>query len=295
MSASLSSPVKARCSYFGHCGGCAHQDKSYDEQLRLKRARVADLIAPFVAISEILPSPDVWYYRNKMEFSFGDVYPPQEGAPPLKLGLKPKGRWFEIIDLQECFLLSPETPALLAAVRRWAIENKVPPYINKRNTGLLRHLVVREAKNTGQRLVMLVTAPGAIPTESFVKAVESAYPATTVIWGVNGKVSDTAVSEKLGALYGPGYIGETLRFPDQEIHFRISPQAFFQTNTRGAERLYTLLRTWVQELAPQAALDLYCGGGGIALSLSGVVPKIYGVELNASAVADAKVGFYNDV
>jgi 23S rRNA (uracil1939-C5)-methyltransferase len=290
MSASSNSPAEtaARCAHFGTCGGCSSQNLPYEEQLKAKLARVGALIGAFVTPSEIIPSPDIWFYRNKMEFSFADVYPPREGAPPLTLGLKPKGKWFEVIDLQHCFLLSQETAALLAAVRRWAIENKVPPYINKRNTGALRHLVVREAKNTGERMVLLVTAPHQIPTESFVEAVRRAYPASTVLWGVNGKVSDTAISDKIGPLYGPGHITEELRFPGQTVKYRISPQAFFQTNTLGTQRLYGVLRDWIKELAPRAALDLYCGGGGIGLSLSGVVEKVYGVELNAAAVADAK-------
>jgi 23S rRNA (uracil-5-)-methyltransferase RumA len=298
MSASLSSAPEPRsgegaetprCRHFGSCGGCSHQDKSYDAQLALKRARVEALLAPLsIRVDEVLGSPEIWYYRNKMEFSFGDVYPPVPGGPVLKLGLKPKGRWYEILDLQECFLLSPETPALLRAVRAWAAEHQLLPYNSKRHTGLLRHLVVREAKNTGERMVLLVTSPGQIPTDSFVAAVRSAYPATTVMWGVNGKVSDTAISDQLGPLFGPGFIVETLKFGRDEIRYRVSPQAFFQTNTKGAERLYGLLRSWTTELAPQAALDLYCGGGGIALSLSGVVKKVYGAELNASAIADAK-------
>jgi 23S rRNA (uracil1939-C5)-methyltransferase len=146
--------------------------------------------------------------------------------------------------------------------------------------------VVREGKNTGERLVLLVTSPAQIPTESFVAAVRSAYPATTVLWGVNGKVSDTAITDKTGTLYGPGYIGEMLRVDGRDLHYRISPQAFFQTNTKGAERLYGLIADWIGR--PKAALDLFCGGGGIALSLAGSCGKVYGAELNASAVADAK-------
>ncbi len=285
-----SSSVTARCRHFGTCGGCQLQHLSYEAQLAQKKQRVQALLKPLgVEVASIHPSPEVWYYRNKMEYSFGDVYPPgSEGAKTLKLGLKPRGKWFEILDLQECFLLSPETPALLAAVRTWALGNNVPPYNNKKHVGALRNLVLREAKNTGERLVTLVTAPYDLPTESFVEAVRAVYPATSVVWGVNGKVSDTAISDKLGALYGPGHVVEELRFGERRIKYRISPQAFFQTNTHGAEVLYGVIRRYVKELAPQAALDLYCGGGGIALSLADVCGKVYGVELNAAAIEDAK-------
>lgn len=286
MSASLSSAVSPRCRHFGSCGGCQLQNLAYDDQLSLKVEKVRRLTGLEIAAAHA--APQAWNYRNKMEFSFGDVYPPIPGGPTVKLGLKPRGKWFEILDLQECFLPSPETPALLAAVRRWAEENKVPPYNIRRHTGVLRHLVLREAKNTGERLVLLVTAPAEIPVDSFVKAVLEVYPATTIVRGVNGKISDTAVSDQMGALYGPGHVTEELRFPGQSVRYRISPQAFFQTNTLGTEVLYGLLRRWFTDLGATSALDLYCGGGGIALSLAGVVKKVYGVELNAAAVEDAK-------
>src|SRR5687767_4172017 len=134
MSASLNSPpdtarrdeVAPKCFHFGACGGCQLQNLSYESQLALKFQRVSSLLSPLgIELSDVIRSPDQWFYRNKMEFSFGDVYPPVEGGPTLKLGLKPRGKWFEILDLQECHLLSPETPALLAAVRRWAAENGV--------------------------------------------------------------------------------------------------------------------------------------------------------------------------
>jgi len=107
-------------------------------------------IAGLPALS-ILGAPSAWNYRNKMEFSFGDVYPPAAGQW-LKLGMKPKGRWYEILDLQECHLPSPEAAPLLAAVRTWAEKEKVPPYNSHKKNGQLRHLVIREAKNRADHL-----------------------------------------------------------------------------------------------------------------------------------------------
>ncbi|MBI5629835.1 MAG: 23S rRNA (uracil(1939)-C(5))-methyltransferase RlmD [Elusimicrobia bacterium] len=278
-----------RCSHFGSCGGCSLQDLSYEDQLSLKLGKVSLLLEPVGAKpGRIHPSPDPWFYRNKMEFSFGDVYPPIPGGPSLYLGLKPKGRWYQILDLRECFLLSPETPALLEAVRRWAGREGILPYNSRRHTGFLRHLVVREAKNSGERLVLLVTAPGAFPGESFARAVSEAYPATTILRGVNGKSSDTAVSDSMEILMGSGVITESLRFPEEKLSFRVSPHSFFQTNTRGTELLYGLLRSWAKELGPKAILDLYCGGGGIALSLASLCQKATGAELQASSIEDAR-------
>lgn len=138
-------------------------------------------------------------------------------------------------------------------------------------------------------MVLLVTTNGAIPKSSFIEAVQAVYPATTILLGSNAKASDTAISDTMEVLMGAGYITETLYFPDGAVDYRISPHSFFQTNTKGAEMLYGLLRSWTRELPSSSiVLDLYCGGGGIALSLAGAARKVVGVELNAVAVADAK-------
>ncbi|MBI4061480.1 MAG: 23S rRNA (uracil(1939)-C(5))-methyltransferase RlmD [Elusimicrobia bacterium] len=291
MSATSSSPTESvRCRHFGACGGCSLQDKSYDAQLVLKKDKVLTALSGVEGLPElaVLGSPDRWHYRNKMEFSFGDVYPPVEGKW-LKLGMKPKGRWYEILDLQECHLPSPEAAGLLASVRRWAESEKVPPYNAHKKNGVLRHLVLREAKNRPERMVLLVTTDGQVPRTSFIDAVLAAYPATTILLGSNAKASDTAISDSLEILTGSGFITETLYFPDGAVDYRVSPHSFFQTNTKGAEVLYGLLRSWTRELpSTGTVLDLYCGGGGIALSLAGAARKVVGVELNAAAAADAR-------
>ncbi len=292
MSAISSSPTEASllCRHFGTCGGCSLQDRSYDAQLVLKKDKVLAALAGIEGLPapSLIGAPDIWNYRNKMEFSFGDVYPPVAGKW-LKLGMKPKGRWYEILDLQECRLPSPEAAKLLASVREWAEREKVPPYNSHKKEGVLRHLVLREAKNRPERMVLLVTTDGNIPKPSFIEAVQAVYPATTILLGSNAKASDTAVSDSIETLTGTGYITETLYFPDGAVDYRISPQSFFQTNTKGTEALYGLLRAWTRELTGTGTvLDLYCGGGGIALSLAGAARKVVGVELNPSAVADAK-------
>jgi len=292
MSATSSPPTErsaALCRHFGTCGGCAIQDKPYEAQLAYKKEMIAAALKGLEGLPELSMqgAPQVWNYRNKMEFSFGDVYPPVPGQW-LHLGMKPKGRWHTILDLEECRLPSPEAAPLLAAVRGWAAREKVAPYNSHKKEGQLRHLVLREAKNRAERMVLLVTTTGEIPKESFVAAVKSVYPATTILLGRNAKASDTAISDSLEVLTGPGFVTETLKFPDGSVDYRISPQSFFQTNTLGAQKLYALLRDWTRELKAKAVLDLYCGGGGIALSLAGAVEKVVGVESNVSAVADAK-------
>jgi 23S rRNA (uracil1939-C5)-methyltransferase len=285
-----SGAVAPRCRHFGSCGGCAHQDLGYEAQLAAKKAAVEKALSGLSGLPalSILGAPDVWNYRNKMEFSFGDVYPPVEGGPWLKLGMKPKGRWHTILDLEECHLPSIEAAGLLKAVRAWAEAERVPPYNSHKKEGLLRNLVIREAKNTPERMVVLVCSDGAVPEASFVKAVLSVYPATTILIGRHASVSDTAQTESIECVYGPGHIRETLRFPEGDVQYRVSPSSFFQTNTRGTEVLYGLVRAWARELGGGLALDLYCGGGGIALALAGACRKVVGVELVEAAVRDAE-------
>ncbi len=290
MSVTLNLPISTDlCRHFGDCGGCSIQDLSYDDQLAYKKDKVAAALAGIPDLPElsIQGSPLERHYRNKMEFSFGDVYPPVPGQW-LHLGMKPKGRWYKILDLEECHLPSPEAAPLLAAVRAWAARELVTPYNSHKKIGTLRHLVIREAKNRPERMVVLVTSTGEIPRESFIAAVNAVYPATTILVGRNAKVSDTAVSDSMEILTGPGYIVETLDFGDGKVDYRISPQSFFQTNSKGTELMYGILRSWTRELKAKLMLDLYCGGGGIALSLAGAVKQVVGVESNLAAVADAK-------
>ena len=292
MSVTSSSPTEAaaaRCRHFGTCGGCSLQDRAYEDQLSYKKDKVAAALngLPDLPPLSIVGAPEIWNYRNKMEFSFGDVFPPVAGQW-LKLGMKPKGRWYHILDLQECFLPSPEAAPLLAAVRAWAEREKVTPYNSHKKEGQLRHLVIREAKNRAERMVVLVTTTGEVPNDTFIRAVKSVYPATTIMIGRNVKISDTAVSDSFEALTGSGFITESLNFDDGSVDYRISPLSFFQTNTKGAEVLYGILRAWTRELKATLMLDLYCGGGGIALSLAGAAGKVIGVESNPAAVADAK-------
>jgi 23S rRNA (uracil-5-)-methyltransferase RumA len=181
--------------------------------------------------------------------------------------------------------MSPEAARLLDSVHAWARAENLEPYNLHRQTGFLRHLVVREAKGTPDRMVLLVTSPGALPRESFVKAVLAAYPATTVLWGVNRKKADVAKSDKIEVLLGPGTITDSVL----GRRFRISPHSFFQTNTKGAEALYARIKEWLGELEPKNLLDLYCGSGGISLCVADRCDFVLGIEEIASAVADAQL------
>ncbi|MBI4249563.1 MAG: 23S rRNA (uracil(1939)-C(5))-methyltransferase RlmD, partial [Elusimicrobia bacterium] len=208
----------------------------------------------------------------------------------LVLGFKKRKRWDFTLNMRECRIFSPRAGALLEAVRAWAGREGLPAYDSKTHNGFLRHLVLREGKNTGQMMVILVSGGGLSPEaveglqKSFVEAALKACPGATVLWGENAKLADTAVSDTLKTLSGPGYIEERMG----DLVFRISPHSFFQTNSRGAQELYAVLRGWVEDSAARRVLDLYCGGGGISLTLARSVEKVVGVEIHPDAVADAR-------
>ncbi|MFA6093612.1 MAG: 23S rRNA (uracil(1939)-C(5))-methyltransferase RlmD [Elusimicrobiota bacterium] len=279
--------MKPACRHFGDCGGCRLQDIAYEDQLAKKAAELEKLYAVrgWTQPIPVHPSPETFYYRNKMEFSFQDVYPvPAVGEDRVLLGLKRKNRWDKVMNLEDCRLLSKETPELLAAVHGWARRENLDPYNLHKHTGFLRHLVVREGKNTGERMVLLVTTPGELPKESFVSAVRKVYPASTILHGLNSSKSDTAQAQQIQVLYGPGIIHESLL----GRKFRVSPYSFMQTNTRGAEFLYGMIRDWLRGLGIKNLLDLYSGCGGIALSVAEACGQVMGVEIVESAVEDAR-------
>lgn len=215
-----------------------------------------------------------------MEFAFGGL----KDAPPL-LGLRQKGKFDRIVDLTECRLLSPEAGKLLRAVRHWAEDEQLPTYHLKSHKGFLRYLVVREGKNTNQRMVNLITAEGNSPKAGFMGALrKSGVKVDTAIWSVNATLSDVAQGEEREVFSGPGFIEDSL---GGKI-FRISPSTFFQTNTRGAEKLYTAIGELLGESGPSDMLfDVYCGSGSIGLFLADKFSRVVGLELNISAVADA--------
>ncbi len=292
MSVSLSSTpepaaISPRCQHFGECGGCQLQDRPYEAQLALKTEKVRALLEPLGWNRPLRAhaSPQLWYYRNKMEFSFQDVFPaPPLGEDYLLLGLKRRKRWDKVMNLSECHLLSPQAPALLEAVHAWAFRENLEPYNLHRHRGFLRHLVLREAKNTPDKMVLLLSSEGKLPEGSFLEAVLSRYPASSVLWGMHAGAADVARSDGVKVLSGQDHITEEIL----GRRFRISPYSFFQTNSNGAAALYSILREWLASIGPKNVLDLYCGSGAIGLCVADLCERVMGVESVPSAVEDAR-------
>jgi 23S rRNA (uracil1939-C5)-methyltransferase len=290
------------CPHFGLCGGCQWQDLAYEEQLHWKRLQVQECLQHLAGLRPgdiALPvaSPQPRYYRNKMEFTFAPRpwLPPEEFAAGLNpdqgacaLGLHVGAAFDRVFNLEQCFLQSPQTAAIVKEVRRWCGESGLPAYNTRTHQGFWRFLVLREGKRTGQTLVHLVTSDQgeAAAVDALAGHLKAGFPAiTTLVHSLSQKKAQVAVGEVSRTLWGPGHIEEQFG----GLRLRISAQSFLQTNTLAAEALYEAVSRLGGFTGQETVWDLYCGAGSIALFLASRVRRVVGFELVAEAVEDAYV------
>jgi 23S rRNA (uracil1939-C5)-methyltransferase len=274
--------VDAPCRHYPACGGCRFQDLAYDAQIAAKEEQVADALRRIGGIPEpplepILGSDDVFHYRNKLEYSFTQL----EDGPTL--GFHKAGRWDEVLEIERCWLTTDLGNAIRNAVREWAREERLVAYDQAEQTGYLRHLVVREARNTGQTLVQLVTAAGEkFDAGHFVDVLRRFPEVRAIHWSQNDSPAEvTNLPTEL--LWGEEAIEELLC----GLRFRVRPNAFLQTNTAMAERLYGLARDFAALSGRETVYDLYCGIGTIGLTLADGALTVWGVEVSEESVACA--------
>jgi 23S rRNA (uracil1939-C5)-methyltransferase len=276
------SRVVAPCRHFGVCGGCRFQDLAYDAQVAEKERQVRDALArigrfPDPPLEPILPAASQFGYRNKLEYSF------TSGDDGVDLGFHRAGRWDEVIGIQECLLTTDLGNAIRLAVRDWAREERLESYDQETGSGYLRHLVVREGRNTNQALVVLVTAPGERFEAGYLVDVLRRFPEVRAIhWAINDTPAEqTNLPTRL--LWGDEAIEEEIL----GLRFRIRPSAFLQTNTEMATRLYELARDYARLTGSENVYDLYCGTGTIGLALASRARAVWGLEISEEAVACA--------
>jgi len=284
-----------RCPHFGECGGCRMQDAPYPEQVARKASTLETLFREvWRAPIAVEPSPAIWHYRNKVDFNFGrkwyDEKPPEGFVRESVLGFKARGRWFAPLDIDECRIGPEGLPALLESVRGWMHAQGLHAFDSRTGEGFLKILLVREAKRTGQRMVVLITGDGDFDRASFVEAVQCAFPATSIYHGIFRGLADVAFADETELLDGTPAIEERLIIAGaaRELRFRISPFSFFQTNTLAAEKLYAAIRRWVAATTPTMLYDLYGGAGGIAFACADLVHSVHSVDTVASASEDGK-------
>jgi 23S rRNA (uracil1939-C5)-methyltransferase len=275
--------VEAPCAHYPACGGCRFQDLVYEAQAAAKAAWVEDSLRRIAGIAEpaiepIVPAEEVFHYRNKMEYSFA---PGEDGRPTL--GLHRAGRWDEVLEIERCWLTTELGNAIRNTMREWAIEEKLEPYDQAEGTGYLRHLVVREGINTGQVLVQLVTHKRERFDRERLIEVLTQFPAVRSIhWSINDTPAEvTNLPSEL--LWGEEAIEEEIG----GLRFRVRPNAFLQTNTRMAGRLYEVARREAALTGSETVYDLYCGIGTIGLSMAKDAMTVWGVDISEESVACA--------
>ena len=278
-------------------------DLPYGQQLAQKTARVKELLRDFWSGDiPVTPTDEPFYFRNKVELGFChqpvwkepfDKKVKRDKTIPLEfeqtLGFKLKGRWDRAVDIQQCVLFDEHLIPLLQTVRAWAKAENLSYYDHRRHTGVLRHLMLRTGKNTGEAIAVLFVTDD-VPEKSFVSAVESVWPQANIMLAVNTSLADTAAPESLRVLKGKDFITEKiiLSAPDgtaeREVVFKLSPQSFFQTNTLTAQKMYSRVRALVKEISPKIIYDLYGGAGSFSLSCADLCEKSLCVESVAPAV-----------
>jgi len=290
------------CPHFVVCGGCQWQDLAYEEQLHWKRIQVEECLRHLGGLSPgiILPtvaSPQQRYYRNKMGFTFAPMPGlASKGLAATKsshggacaLGLHAGSSSDQIFNLEQCFLQSPQSPAMVQEVRRWCGTSGLPAYNPKNQRGFWRFLVLREGKRTAQTLVHLITTDQGDPVavEALGTFLKARFPSiTTLVHSRRRQKAQIANGESSRTLWGPGYIEEQLG----QLRLRISPNSFFQTNTAATEGLYGAISQFGEFTGQETVWDLYCGAGSIALSLASQVRRVVGFELVPEAVNDAYI------
>jgi 23S rRNA (uracil1939-C5)-methyltransferase len=259
--------------------GAPWQVLPYERQLAEKEGQVRDAlerIAHFEQppVESIVPAVEQLRYRNKVEYSFGEA---DDGR--LVLGFHRPGRWDLIDDVDEDILASERVDELREAVKAWCREEGLSTYDRRDGTGLLRNLVVREGRRTGQLQARIVTSEG----EFRAPELAAVAPADSFLWTRAAGVAETTQGGRTEAIKGSEMLEEELA----GLRFQISPDAFFQTNTEMAERLYGVAAELAGLSGRERVLDLYSGIGTIALVLALDAGEVAGVEIVERAVADA--------
>ncbi len=278
--------VDAPCPHAGKCGGCLWQHMSYPSQLTLKENMINkafETAEHAERVEQVEPSTEVFYYRNRMDYAFG-----WKG----ELGLKEHGSWNRYLDLGNCLLLDEETPKILAFFHRFRETFKLLPWDAKTHEGLLRYVVIRLGKETGERMIILVVKDAAqitAPMREFLKQ-GLHEQATTLLIGENALISDLSYAQTFETLLGNPILTEEVN----GVRYAIHPNSFFQTNTRMAAKLQSTVLDWIQPKPGMTVLDLYCGLGffGIACAKRGAT--VFGHELDAHAIELAKENATNN-
>lgn len=273
------------CKHFRECGGCSILSLEYSKQLEIKERQILDLfeeknITGFEYLG-IQGSPSSTCYRNKMEFTFGDEF--KDG--PLSLGMHKTGRFIDIITVEDCRLVDQDFIQIMISTRDFFEELKVPYYRSFNHQGYLRHLVVRKGENTGELMINIVTSSqidfDMKTYADMLLELNLKNKIVSILHTINDGLADAVQCDSMNILYGQDFFYEKVL----GLTFKVSPFSFFQTNTKGAEKLYEIARDFAGDTGKdKIVFDLYSGTGTIGQLMAKTAKKVYGIELIEEAV-----------
>ena len=276
--------VRQDCPVAGPCGGCSLRHLDYAAELRAKQESVLDAFRRIggleVPVLDILPSPDVDRYRNKVQFPVGID---KNGVPCIGFYA---GRTHRIVPCPDCKLQPSVLNEIGNALCAFFARQGIRPYDEQSGKGLVRHIFLRRGAHSGQIMVCLVCTRAKLPhAEQLCTALRGQFPAiSTILLNVNAKNTNVILGSENHILYGPGYIEDTLC----GVPVRLGPLSFYQVNTLAAERLYGVAAQYAQLTPDDTLLDLYCGMGTIGLSMAEQCRELIGVEIVPEAIESAK-------
>jgi len=295
--------VKPFCTHFGVCGGCQWQMLPYEQQLVYKHKQVFDNLTRIAKVAlptipPILGAKETQWYRNKVEYTFAtEKFIPFEefkamkaaGLEPVKSigagGFHARGFFEKVVEIDTCYLQSEPTNEIRKTAVQFAIENEMPFYNIKQHQGWLRNMFIRNTTKGEWMVNIILGYDGGEKREALLNLFLKKFPQiTTLLYTINEKRNDSMQDLVPQVYFGNGYITESL----ENFDFKISPKSFFQTNSKQAESLYQVTRSFAELTGKEVVYDLYCGTGSIGIFCSQEAKKIIGVELVADAIEDAK-------
>ncbi len=290
--------VDAPCPYSGYCGGCKWQFLAYEKGIEYKRRHVAEALEHIallhgVPVHETLPSDRIFEYRNKMEFSCSDrrwLLPEEMGRDDLDtgfaIGLHVPGTFHKVLDTKKCLLFPALGNEILEDARQYMKSSGAPPYGLKSHEGFWRFLMLRHSAARDEWLVNIITAAeDREMVGPLAERLRARYPnVVSVVNNITARKAGIAVGEYEIHLAGERALTDRIG----PFTFEISANSFFQTNTRGAAKLYETAKRYAALSGSETVLDLYCGTGTIGIFLSDAAKEVVGMEIVESAVADAE-------
>lgn len=290
--------TKPFCQHFGVCGGCQWQMLPYEKQLFYKRQQVEDNLRrigkiELPGIPPVVGCDETKWYRNKLEYTFsakrfipGNEFVRDGDNKELNAaGFHAKGFFDKIVEIERCWLQDEPTNIIRKTITDFARKNDYSFYDHKLHTGFLRNVLLRIC-TTGEVMVnMVMGEDDEVKRNLLLDHLLKEIPGiTTLLYTINTKWNDSLHDLNPVIVAGKGYVIEKL----EDLQFKIGPKSFFQTNTKQAERLYSIAREYADLSGTETVYDLYCGTGSIGIFVSKLAKKIVGVEMIADAIADAK-------